>query len=104
MFAVDDCSTCITCPLTGNVPEASGSESLTVVASPRLNGALNAIPAGLIRDRQPDVVVTLDAYAQRTLLVDPTFAREYRLERRIAAPVWLSQELLVFRRAEDAGN
>jgi hypothetical protein len=58
----------------------------------------NAVPAGLITDQLPDAVVTLDAYAQRTLLRDSTFQREYHLERSYPAQVWQSQELLVFRR------
>jgi hypothetical protein len=60
----------------------------------------NAIPARLIADKQPDVVVTLDAFAQRSLLVDPTFQRDYRLERSYPAPVWQSEELLMFRRTD----
>jgi hypothetical protein len=59
----------------------------------------NAIPPRLIVDQQPDVVVTLDAFAQRSLLPDPAFQRDYRLERSYPASVWQSEELLVFRRA-----
>src|SRR5205823_11377423 len=59
----------------------------------------NAIPARLIADRQPDVVVTLDAFAQRSLLPDPAFQRDYRLEAQYPASVWQSSELLLFRRA-----
>jgi arabinofuranosyltransferase len=58
----------------------------------------NAIPARLIVDRQPDAVVTLDAFAQKSLLGDPAFMRDYRLEASYPAEVWRSQELLVFRR------
>jgi len=58
----------------------------------------NAIPARLIADRQPDVVVTLDAFAQRSLLPDADFQRDYRLEVSYPATVWQSHELLVFRR------
>jgi hypothetical protein len=47
-------------------------------------------------------VVTLDAYAQRTLLLDPTFQQDYQLVRSYPADVWLSKELLVFRRAATA--
>src|SRR5207237_1439613 len=60
----------------------------------------NAIPARLITDRQPDVVVTLDAFAQRSLLADSTFQRDYRLEASYPTTVWQSHELLLFRRAE----
>jgi hypothetical protein len=60
----------------------------------------NAVPAQLVDDQKPDVVVTLDAYAQRTLLVDPTFLREYSLERSYPAQVWMSTQLLVFRRTD----
>lgn len=60
----------------------------------------NAIPARLIADRQPDAVVTLDAFAQRSLLPDPAFQRDYRLEAAYPAAVWQSQQLLVFRRTD----
>jgi hypothetical protein len=59
----------------------------------------NAVPARLIDDQKPEVVVTLDAYAQRTLLLDPTFVGEYTLERSYPAQVWMSTQLLVFRRS-----
>jgi hypothetical protein len=60
----------------------------------------NAIPARLIVDRQPDVVVTLDAFARRSLLEDAEFMRDYRLEASYPAEVWRSQELLMFRRVD----
>jgi len=59
----------------------------------------NAIPARLIIDQKPDVVVTLDAFAQLSLLPDPAFQRDYVLERSLPAAVWQSAALLVFRRA-----
>ena len=55
---------------------------------------------GHIRRVKPDVVVTLDAFAQRSLLPDPAFQRDYILERSYPASVWQSAELLVFRRAD----
>ncbi|MBV8717111.1 MAG: hypothetical protein JOZ65_18775 [Chloroflexi bacterium] len=58
----------------------------------------SAIPARLIDDHRPDAVVTLDAFASRSLLIDPTFQREYRLDAEYPANVWQSQELLLFRR------
>jgi hypothetical protein len=58
----------------------------------------NAIPPALIRDRQPQVVVTFDAFARRALLSDPAFARDYQLAESYSMPVWQSQRLLVFRR------
>ena len=58
----------------------------------------NAIPARLIDDRQPDVVVTLDAFAERSLLADPAFQRDYQLAATYPASVWQSQNLLLFRR------
>ena len=64
----------------------------------------NAIPARLIVDQQPDVVVTLDAFAQRSLLPDATFQRDYVLERSIPASVWQSENLLVFRRVLQRGD
>jgi arabinofuranosyltransferase len=60
----------------------------------------NAIPARLILDQQPDVVVTLDAFAQRSLLPDPGFQRQYHLERSYPVAVWQSQQLLMFRRLD----
>jgi len=58
----------------------------------------------LIVDQQPDVVVTLDAFAQLSLLPDSAFQRDYRLERSYPASVWQSEELLLFRRANLADN
>jgi hypothetical protein len=60
----------------------------------------SAIPARLISDRQPDVVVTLDAFAQRSLLPDAAFQRDYQLHAEYPANVWRSQELLVYRRVD----
>jgi hypothetical protein len=60
----------------------------------------SAIPARLIADRKPDAVVTLDAFAQRSLLPDPAFQRDYRLEAEYPASVWQSRELLLFRRVD----
>jgi hypothetical protein len=60
----------------------------------------SAIPARLITDRQPDAVVTLDAFAQRSLLTDAAFQRDYRLEAEYPASVWQSHELLLFRRVD----
>jgi hypothetical protein len=60
----------------------------------------NAIPPKLITDQRPDLVVTLDQFARKSLLPDPTFQREYQLVRRVPAPIWLSTELLVFRRVD----
>jgi hypothetical protein len=60
----------------------------------------SAIPAQLINDRKPDAVVTLDAFAQRSLLTDSAFQRDYRLEAEYPASVWQSQALLLFRRVE----
>jgi len=62
----------------------------------------NAIPPKLIMDQRPDVVVTLDAFAQRSLLPDAAFNRAYRLERSYPAPVWQSEQLLLFRRDDHA--
>ncbi|MDQ6672053.1 MAG: hypothetical protein M3069_15145 [Chloroflexota bacterium] len=63
----------------------------------------NAIPPRLILDQRPDVVVTLDAFAQKSLLADPAFQRAYRLERSYPARMWQSAELLIFRRDETPG-
>ena len=64
----------------------------------------NAIPPRLIVDLQPDVVVTLDAFAKQSLLPDAAFQHDYRLERSYPASVWQSEELLMFRRATAADN
>jgi arabinofuranosyltransferase len=63
----------------------------------------NAIPPQLIVDQRPDVVVTLDAFAQRSLLPDAAFESAYRLERSYPAPIWQSEELLLFRRNDTVG-
>jgi hypothetical protein len=64
----------------------------------------NAIPPRLILDQRPDVVVTLDAFAERSLLPDAAFQRAYRLERSYPAAIWQSEALLLFRRQETAGS
>jgi hypothetical protein len=64
----------------------------------------NAIPARLIDDQRPDVVVTLDAFAERSLLVDPTFQRDYKLEGTYPVQVWSSTAVLLFRRVSDAAE
>ncbi len=58
----------------------------------------NAIPPRLIADRQPDVVVTLDAFAAKSLLPDADFQRDYQLEASYPTSVWQSQALLLYRR------
>ncbi|MGI9148898.1 MAG: hypothetical protein ACR2IK_20505 [Chloroflexota bacterium] len=63
----------------------------------------NAIPPRLITDQRPDVVVTLDAFAQKSLLPDAAFQHAYTLEHTYPAPVWQSEELLLFRRDEIPG-
>lgn len=60
----------------------------------------NAIPPRLILDEQPDVVVTLDAFAQKSLLADSAFAASYTLQQRVPVDVWQSHELLMFRRTD----
>jgi arabinofuranosyltransferase len=61
----------------------------------------NAIPAQLILDQRPDVVVTLDAFARRSLMTDAAFQDAYQLERSYPAHVWQSEELLLFRRNDE---
>jgi arabinofuranosyltransferase len=58
----------------------------------------NAIPARLIADRQPEAVVTLDVFAERSLLPDEHFQHDYTLEAEYPASAWESHKLLVFRR------
>jgi hypothetical protein len=60
----------------------------------------NAIPPRLIAEQKPDAVVTMDAFAERSLLRDPGFLAAYRLDRTYEAPVWASQQLLVFIRRD----
>jgi hypothetical protein len=64
----------------------------------------NAIPPRLIVDLQPDVVVTLNAFAQQSLLPDVAFQHDYRLEQSYPASVWQSDELLLFRRIRTGDN
>jgi hypothetical protein len=64
----------------------------------------NAIPARLIDDQRPDAVVTLDAFAERSLLLDPTFQRDYRLEHAYPVQVWSSTAVLLFRRVSDTAD
>src|SRR5260370_9453762 len=47
----------------------------------------NAIPPRLIVDLRPDVVVTLNAFAQLSLLPDAAFHRDYPLARSYPAPM-----------------
>jgi hypothetical protein len=60
----------------------------------------NAIPPGLIAERRPAAVVSLDEYVRRSLLLNPTFLHDYRLVASYPAPIWASQQLLVFRRVD----
>ena len=60
----------------------------------------NAIPPRLIAEQKPDAVVTMDAFAERSLLRDAGFLAAYRLDRTYDAPVWASQQLLVFIRRD----
>jgi hypothetical protein len=62
----------------------------------------NAIPPSLILDEAPDLVVTLDQFARRSLLADPRFEAAYTLARAYPAPIWLSREVLVFKRLDTA--
>ena len=70
--------------------------------SPEQLATDNAIPPRLIADEKPEAVVTMDAFAERSLLRDAAFLAAYRLDRTYDAPVWASQQLLVFIR-RDAG-
>lgn len=58
----------------------------------------NAIPAALIRDAQPDAVVTLDEFARLSLLPDPSFQSSYRLVHAYDLSIWASQHVLVYER------
>jgi arabinofuranosyltransferase len=58
----------------------------------------NAVPPRLIDALQPDVVVTLDAFARRSLLPDLAFQHAYSLDRSLPVQVWQSQQLWIFRR------
>lgn len=57
-----------------------------------------AIPAQLILDQQPDVLVILEVYGRQSLLPDPRFEAAYSLERRIPTDLYGSRGMLVFRR------
>ena len=58
----------------------------------------NAVPLALVRDRQPAYVVALDQFVRRSLQPSPWFRERYALVARYPAHVWLSDEVLVYRR------
>ncbi|MBI2755705.1 MAG: hypothetical protein HYX52_03245 [Chloroflexi bacterium] len=58
----------------------------------------NGVPAGLIRQEQPELVVALDQFVRLSLQPDPWFQQAYRLVRTVPAPIWESRELLVYER------
>ena len=64
----------------------------------------NAIPTRLILDERPEWVVTLEAFAERTLDADATFRRDYRVERVYPAWVWPSTQLVVYKRIDGAAS
>jgi hypothetical protein len=58
----------------------------------------NAVPPALIQDSQPAYVVALDQFVRQSLQPSPWFQQHYALVARYPARVWLSDEVLVYRR------
>ncbi len=57
-----------------------------------------AMATDLIRDLQPDYIVTLEIYVRKTLLAAPWFAEQYRLLRTLETDIYTSQGMLLFER------
>ena len=57
-----------------------------------------AIPPALINDLAPEYLVILEVYGREGLLLDPTFASDYRLIRMIGTDIYGSRGILVFTR------
>ena len=57
-----------------------------------------AIPPALINDQEPGVVVILEVYGRRGLLLDPEFNLNYALEETYPTDLYGSEGMLVFRR------
>jgi len=74
---------------------------LPVPSLERVRPDIGAVSTSLIQSERPDFVVTLPVFVERSLLMDPWFAREYRLVTRfpLPLPVWESEDVLVFQRA-----
>ncbi|MHB1006392.1 MAG: hypothetical protein ACYC3S_12255 [Chloroflexota bacterium] len=67
-----------------------------------LPGALsadNAVPEGLLRQRRPDYIVSLDRFLQKDLIEADWFRRDYRLAASFESRIWNSTSVLVFERA-----
>jgi hypothetical protein len=74
-------------------------ESVPYYPLPREQLVINyAISADLIADRQPDYVVILEVYGRRTLLADPRFLADYTLQQKIAADIYGSDGMLIFKK------
>jgi len=63
--------------------------------------SVGSIPAALVRDEQPDVVITLEVFA-RSLLGDPWFIKHYRLVLKEPSAVFGSDGVLVFQHRNDS--
>jgi hypothetical protein len=74
-------------------------ESVPYYPLPREQLIINyAISADLVADRQPDYVIFLEVYGRRTLLADPRFLADYTLQLKIAADIYGSDGMLIYRR------
>jgi hypothetical protein len=60
----------------------------------------NAVPVAMIKDLQPDYVVTLDIFILGTLISDPWFQEHYELVEQRDVQVWTSKAILVYRRSD----
>jgi hypothetical protein len=73
---------------------------LPVPPSERLGGDIGSIPLALVRDLQPDFIVTLPVFARKNVLDDPWAKRTYTTaaEFELAIPVYGSDRILVLKR------
>jgi hypothetical protein len=71
---------------------------------PEDSPGLNAIPEGLIRDRAPEFVVTLELFIRETLLDDPWFDTHYVPIWRAETDAFGSDGMLIFRYGESTAE
>jgi hypothetical protein len=57
-----------------------------------------AIAPGLVRDLEPEYLITLEVYVRRTLLPDPWFQEHYRLVQKLETDIYGSDGMLIFQR------
>jgi hypothetical protein len=77
-------------------------EYFPILESQRLGASIGAIPRGLVRDYQPDMVITLDFFVANGLLLDTWFQENYTLIYRQADLTIEDGELLIYARNDFA--